>query len=243
MSSIALISGYLALFSAFVILIVNLVLIKKYREKKRTSTLYLILSIFGWMGAILSAMIIYWIAGFNLDVAIFFQKLVYAFVFGATILTFLFASKVFFEPKKLLVYIYIAIGATMVLLMLIDDSVEITTFPDGSGYPLLTIDLLYSLLIVVYVVPTVLGICVVAIRLSRKVEGLEKLAFKIIGIGQIMLLLTFVIDTLATVFIDDLGLYSMFLYLTWIAPMIASIFYYLGWTLPMWFKKAIKATE
>jgi hypothetical protein len=120
------------------------------------------------------------------------------------------------------------------------DSVVIDTFPDGSGYPLLTITVGFSVLVVLYLVPTLIGIFVMAITVSRKVEErIYKFGFRLIAGGQLMILCTFIVDTLASLFMDQIAVYTLFLVLTWVFPLVAAILYYLGWIMPEWFKSKI----
>lgn len=238
-SQIALIAGYLALLSGIIILIIAIRLFILYKEKKSIPGLFLCLSVFAWMGAAFSVMEIYFFAGDNLGVSIIFQKLVYLFVFVATMLTFMFGSKIFFTIKKPFLVIYLIIGITSIIVILITDSVDVNNFPDGSGYPLLSLSVDYGLIMVLYILPTTLSIAIVALRLSKKVEDIAyKQGFKIIAYGQIMLILTFLVDTLASLFIEDIGVYSLFLYLTWVFPIFAAICYDTGWRIPQKVKRS-----
>lgn len=236
-SSIATTAGIFTLVSGVVIFYICIKFVMNYRRKKNTSTRYLTVSVAAWLGATWSAMLIYFFAGSNLTLAIISQKLVYLFVFLGTILTFLFGSTIFFKLKKIWIIIYVILGILAVTVMVFSDSVEQAVFPDGSGYPLLTIAFEYSLLIVFYVVPTTIGLMIVALRLSRRVTGHEQVGLRIIALGQLMILVTFVVDTIATLVIDDVILYSIFLYSTWVFPMLGAIFYDIGWMLPEWLKK------
>lgn len=232
-SQIALIAGFLALLAGIIILIIGIRLFILYKEKRSIPGLFLCLSVFSWVGAAFSVMEIYFFAGENLDISIIFQKLVYLFVFLATMLTFLFGSKIFFTMKKPFMIGYLIIGITAIIVILVTDSVDVNSFPDGSGHPLLSLSVDYGFLMVLYILPTTLSIAIVALRLSKKVEDIAyKQGFKIIAYGQLMLILTFVVDTLASLFLDKIGLYSLFLYLTWIFPIFAAICYDTGWRIP-----------
>lgn len=238
-SSIALTAGIMSLTMGCIGTLIIFFCIAKYLERKQSSTLILSLSMVGWVSVMFFVTPIYLLAGTYLTLAIWFQKMVYVMTFVATILTFLFARQIFFDKmKKAFLYVYLIIGSIVIIVVLILDSVDVTVFPDGTGYPLLTIKFEYSILVVLYIFPTMLGIFIKALITSRKIEEtLYRIGFRIIALGQIMLLTTFIFDTLATVFIDNITLYALFLYLTWIPPILALICYYVGWIMPDWFRK------
>ncbi|MCP4763695.1 MAG: hypothetical protein GY870_18130 [archaeon] len=63
---------------------------------------------------------------------------------------------------------------------------------------------------------------------------MQKVRFKVIASGQLMILCSFIVDTLATVFLDEPALYAFFLYMTWVFVLIGAILYDTGWRLPTW---------
>lgn len=237
-SNIATTAGILSLIVGVFMFLIAIQLMRRYFERKKQSTLYLSLSIIGWLGAIWSVTLIYFTSGSNLEYAIFNQKVVYVSVFFGTILTYLFASEIFFQPTKQMKIAYISVGVIMAILIFAIDSVSVGEFPDGTGYPLLNIKLPFIILLIVYIIPTTIGIFWLAWKTSRKVEERQyQIGFKVIAIAEIFLVLTFVSDTLQGIFIDNITLYATFLYLTWVFPLLAGICYYIGYIMPGWFMK------
>lgn len=241
LSSVAITAGIMSIICGIFMLLISSLIFKRLLERKQRSTLYLGLSTTSFAIASFAVVICYFFAETNLNWAIFAQKLVYVCVLAGCMMTFLFAHQIFFEKtKKIWIYMYILIGIIATIVLFATDSVVIETFPDGSGYPLLTIAVGFSVLVVLYLVPTIIGIFVMAIAVSRKVEEkIYKIGFRLIAGGQLMILCTFIVDTLASLFMDMITVYTIFLVLTWVFPLIAAIFYYLGWIMPVWFKTKI----
>jgi hypothetical protein len=240
-SNIAIVAGILSSFATLVALIILLLLSRKYLQRKTKNTLYLTLSVFSWILAFVFATNIYFLSEINLEWVIWCQKLVYIGVFLGIMFSFQFSQGIFINLKKNFITLYWIVGSIIILLTLILDSVEISTFLDGSDYPLLTISLLFSILVVVFIIPTVFSIIYFALQLAKKTQVREyKVGFRIIVAGQFMIFATFIADTLASVFAAQITLYAILLYLTWIFPIIAVVCYYLGWIMPSWFVKWLK---
>lgn len=244
-SLIAITAGILSLVTGAVMVVVSLLFVKRYAERKKRTLLLLALSTLSWMGASWSATVIYLLAGDMLELAMFFQQLVYAFVFAASMFTFLFAREIFFEkaPKAFIVG-YLAVGCVIIISKFLLDSVEVTGFPDDPSYPLLTISLAYSLIVIVFLLPVILGIMIVSMRAARKtMDRVSRIGLQLISAGQLFVLLTFIADALASAFIDEAVLYAMFLYLTWIFPLGGTACYYLGWVMPAPFKAFLERRD
>jgi hypothetical protein len=235
-SPIAQNAGYLSSVTGIFIICVGFLVLKIYMERKKKATFYLFLSMIAWGIASFSASVIYFQAGINLELGVFAQKLTYALVFLGIMMTLLFATEVFIKIQKKWLNLYISVGFLIIIVMFFVDSVIIGEFPDETSWPLLNIDLPFILLTVVYLIPTILTILFIAFKTSRRVQEREhKIGLRIIGLGQMMIILTFISDVLQGIMIDDLNLYAMFLYFTWIFPLIAIFCYYLGWIMPKWF--------
>lgn len=155
--------------------------------------------------------------------------------------TYQFSQGIFLFNKKFINIIYWSIGLIIIILTLALDSVEFSVFPDGSNYPLLTIKLAFSILVVVYILPTIFSIIFKALQAANTTtEKGYKFGFRVISVGQIMIIFTFIADTIATIVINNVQLYAAMLYLTWIFPLIGVVCYYIGWILPKWVKKIMK---
>lgn len=238
LSIIATIAGYMSLISAFFMFLLIIPIIKRYLDRKKINTLYLVFSIFSWLIATVSAGIIYFFADTHLNLSIWAQKIVYSGVFLGCMFLFQFSQGIFLFNQKKIIHLYWVIGTIIILLTLLLNSVEIGQFPDDSNHPLLTIKLLYSILVVIFLIPTIISIFVKALQTASKVDDMAyKFGFRVIAIGQIMVILTFLIDTIASLVVNNPNLYSWMLYLTWIFPLLACIFYYLGWIMPRWLKE------
>lgn len=232
-SNIALAAGMISGCMGILTLIVGIRLYHLYLKKKRIEGLYLCLSVFSYLFTILSATIVYLGAGISISLAVVFQKGIYVGVFLSMMFTFLLGSKIFFTPKKILAQIYFIVGIIAVLIIVIFDSSEISVFPDGSGYPLLILKIEYGILLVGYIIPTVLGISIIGLKVSKKTEDpVFKKSFLYISYGILTVLLTFVFDQISSSFKTHLFVYSLFLYLTWVPPVFGVILYDRGYTLP-----------
>lgn len=240
-SPIALTAGILSIASAAFIFLICLLILTRYIKRKKINTLYLAISIFFWGLSCIFASNIYLLAESNLTWVIWCQKFVYVCVFLGTMFTYQFAQGIFLQNKKIIMLIYWAIGLIVIILTLALDSVEFGVFPDGSDYPLLTIKLAFSILVVVYILPTIISLIVKALQSANRIEDKGyKFGFRVISVGQFMIILTFIVDTIASIVINNVQLYSAMLYLTWIFPLIGVGCYYIGWILPNWVKKIMK---
>ncbi|MBN2154010.1 MAG: hypothetical protein JW839_21310 [Candidatus Lokiarchaeota archaeon] len=244
-STIASIAGIVSLITGVLILAVCAMFLLRYAKRKAKSVLYLSLSTVSWLGATWSATVIYLLAGLNLDLAMAFQKFVYAFVFAGTTFTLYFAYEIFYEKaRKLFLNAYTIASISIVAVMLALDSVDVGGFPDDTSYPLLTIAIEYSLIVVVFIIPVVLGILVIALRMrARSSDKVSRAGLGLIAGGQISILLTFVVDTIASLLVEDEALYPAFLYATWLFPLAGVVMYYLGWIMPEWLKTMISRTK
>jgi hypothetical protein len=243
-SSIAMTAGFMSLAVGLFIALIAVAMFIKYVERKKNSTMYLAISILIWFIAAWSVCIIYFFSGNNLPLAIICQKVVYIMTFFGTMFTFLFATEIFFKIKRIWKILYLLAGLIMILFIIFMDSVAVTEFPDHTGYPLLNIKLPFVILLVIYIVPTTIGIFYLALRTSRKIEERQyRIGFRVIALGEFMIFLTFISDTLQGIFIENIILYALFLYLTWVFPLAGCVFYYLGYIMPGWFMKWFKETE
>ncbi|NMC08490.1 MAG: hypothetical protein GYA24_24995 [Candidatus Lokiarchaeota archaeon] len=242
-STIATGAGISSLCTGALILAIIVLFIYRYVKKRARSIFYLALSTCSWLGATWSATAIYLLAGWNLPLAIVCQKLVYAFVFAGIVFTLYFAFEIFYENvKRVFLHVYTTVAIIIISTVFLLDTVDIQAFPDDLAYPLLTIAFEYSIIVVIFIIPVVLGILVVVLKmLTRTTDKVSRAGLKFIAGGQFSILLTFVVDTLATVFSTDAVLYPVFLYATWAFPGIGAFLYYLGWIMPDWLKKRIEA--
>ncbi len=241
LTSIGIFAGIISIIAGFLIMLVDLKVWGKYKEKKQKPTLYLFFAIMGWVIASWDATVVYISAGFALEVAQVFQKIMYAGVFIGTIFMARFAAEIFFHIKKKWMWIYIGIGIGLVAILAIFPLSEVV---DLGGYPVLLLNLDFSLVLVAYLFPTFLGIFIMARRASRKIEDpIYQVGYIFIALGNLIPIATFIIDTIATIVIDDAVLYPLFLALTWVFPLFGAIMYYLGWILPDGLRKRIEARQ
>ncbi|MHA1732580.1 MAG: hypothetical protein ACTSU5_11605 [Promethearchaeota archaeon] len=232
-------AGVMSLGASTMILFIAYRLFQRYREKKNRATLFLIASTLAFAVTCLSGTATYFIAPFNLPLAIVTNAIIYTFTFLATMLMFMFASEVFFQADKKWIVAYLVAGFTIIALILFTDSVATEMIGD---YPVLVLKDLYTVLLVAYLIPTNLGIFWVARRASGKVEDpLYAAGYRAISWGDLMPLLAFVADASASFSMTVEWLYTAFLLLTWVFPIIAVFFLYAGYILPDWFKKRVSA--
>ncbi len=243
-SPIALTAGILSIASAAFILIIFFLILARFIKRKKINTLYLAISILFWGLGCIFASNIYLLAESNFAWVIWCQKLVYVCVFLGIMFTYQFSQGIFLHSKKIIIIIYWIVGLVIIILTLALNSVDIGVFPDGSNYPLLTIKLAFSILVVVFLLPTIISLIVKALQTANKInERGYKFGFRVISVGQFMIIFTFIVDAIATLVIDNIQVYSTMLYLTWIFPLIGVVCYYIGWILPNWVKKIMKIKD
>jgi len=232
-SSIALTAGIISILVGCLMSFASYNIFKLYRKKKKIEGLFLALSVISYTLVTFSAAAVYLLSGASLIVGDIFQKLIYTFVFLGTIFTFLFASRIFFKPKNWQFWLYLTIGFFALSIIIFSNSSNILTFPDSSEYPLFILKTEYAIILVGFLFPTSIGVFISARKLSKRVEGdIYKKAFNYISYGIILIPITFIIDAIASIFINNEILYAFFLYLTWAPPPIASYFYFRGYLLP-----------
>jgi len=234
----------MSLIAGILIFIIAIEILLKWKTKRQNATLFLFFSILAYAGGCLSAMGIYSLAGTALDIAIFLQKMTYTFVLAAGIMMFLFGVQIFFHfKKKLYPILYVLLGIIFIISVLILDSVEWKYNLPGYGndYPLLSIKLEYSIFLVIYLVPVLVGIAFLAIRASKKLEDrVYAIGYRFIALGNLLILTTFIIDAISTASQGEFIAYAITLNFTWIVPIIAAFCSYIGWTLPDWFRTIIE---
>ncbi len=241
LTSIGIFAAIISFIAGLLIFIVNIRVWGKYKEKHQKPTLYLYLAIWGWITASWGATVVYISAGFVPSVAELFQKVLYAGVFFSTIFMFRFAAEVFFHIKKMWMWIYITLGIVIVALLV---SISKSTIEYLDGYPILLLEEIFSGILVAYLFPTFFGIFIMARRAGRKIDDpIYQVGYTFIGLGQLVAVATFIIDSVATIVIKDPILYPIFLALTWVFPIFGAILYYLGWILPDGLRKRIEARQ
>jgi hypothetical protein len=233
----------MSLIGGILILIIATRILAKWKEKRQKATLFLFVSILAWVGGCWSAMGIYSLAEINTNAAILLQKSVYSFVFAGGMFMFLFGCEIFFHFKSKLVRpLYFILGCAFIVLVLTLDSVDVQYFPaEYVNYPLLSIKIEFSIILVLYLVPILVGISVLAIRASKKLEDrVYAIGYRFIAYGNLSILAIFVVDALSTEAQGFYIAYAVLLNFTWILPIIAAFCSYLGWTLPDWFRGLVK---
>ncbi len=217
----------------------------RYREKKQPATLFLFLALCNWVVTCWSATVVYFSGGYNIDLAMIFQRLIYTGNIVGAICLFLFASEIFFQVKKLWKQIYIIVGLVLTaLIILIPDSSIQQELEVGSGYYVILIKEGFGIAMLVYLFPAFLGIFIMARRASRKIDNpLYKAGYVYIAYGQIFGLLTMGVDATGTFVMDNLIAYTICLNLTWIFLMFAMWYYYIGWILPPGFRRRVEMQE
>lgn len=233
-------AGIMSLIASAAIGFLGSKMLQKWKAKKNKATLYLLLSTIAYLVTCLSGTITYFTAPYNIEVARLTNKIIYSAIFLATMLMFMFATEIFFEPAKHWVFIYLLLGFVIIAVINIMDSV---TEQYIGEYPVLILKDLFVLLLVGYLVPTNVGLFLVARRASTRIEDpLYQAGYRAIALGELNPILAFVADAAASLTMEYQFLYTVFLLLTWVFPMIAIYFLYAGYILPDWFKKRVSQT-
>ncbi len=239
-SNIASNVGILALVVGSIIMYVSIMLMRRNKKTPQKSTVYLTFATISWSIGVLVVSFIYLYAGTYLDLAKIFQVVMYGSIFSGIIFTYMFARNIFFKEHTKFYVVYVILGIIAIVILGITDSSYVDKFPDsvGGNFPAIILKTEYSIILVVYMIPTLIGIVVGAFRTAKRInEKIYARGFQVIGLGQIFTLLTFVCDTIATVLITDAVGYAVFLYAQWICTLFATICLYVGWTMPGWFKR------
>ena len=240
-SEIAIHVGIYSFLVGVAVLFCGLLVLHRYLERKQKATLYLMFSLFSWVGSAWSASFIYITARDNVTLATYVQVFMYACVFSATIFTYMFARKVIFKAKTTFYIYYTIAGIIAILILAFAPSSEAVNFPDSTDHPAIVLKFEYSLILMVYLIPTIFKITYEAFKVSKRMEEMVyKVGFRMIGTGQLIILVLFVFDTIAGFNFDNPEVYALSLYMQWTCGLLASVFYYLGWILPNWFKKLFK---
>ncbi|MHA1732578.1 MAG: hypothetical protein ACTSU5_11595 [Promethearchaeota archaeon] len=228
-------------------LLITLKILARYMGKdkgsRNSATLFLVGGLFFWVAVCFLALTTYAVGTVDAGVAKRTNQVMYSCIILATMLTYLFAARVFFEPKNSWTAVYLAVGLAYILVFQVINPVTVEAIGTG-GFVVVVLEDLYGILLVAYLVPTLVGIFLVAKRTARKMEDpVYKAGYKYIGWGQIAILLVLVMDTLASVFLDQQALYVSFLVLTWVWPIVSAYLQYLGWILPDWLRKRIEMSR
>ncbi len=233
----SLLGGFLMYFA------VNRVIWARYKEKQQKATFYLYCAIWGLIITTWSASVVYFTAGFAPFVAFFFQKCIYGFIFIATICMFFFAREIFFTVKKQWVWVYAAIGIACIAVLASLNLSDIM-YVEPEHYPVYILKTEFGFVLVAYIVPTLLGIFLAARRASKRIDDvLYQVGYSYIAWGQILFLFTMVVDTIASVVIDQQVTYGVTLVMEWILLLFGVWFYYMGWILPESLRKRIEARQ
>jgi len=169
------------------------------------------------------------------------QIMVYVCIVLATMFTYLFASLVFFEGKTHWNILYILLGIVVIIILVLSGSIYRERFPDDPEYYALVLNTEFGLILVLYLIPTMIGITIIAFKSANKMtETHFRVGFRIIGFGNIFILCAMTCDTFSSIVGTDPLIFSFFVCALWIFAILATVFYFLGWTMPEWFKKIVR---
>ncbi len=238
MSDIAIVAGTLSFIAGVFTFILSLSLIRRYIQRKQKPTIYLTFANLSWSMVCFTASYIYFFAGTRLAQAQIIQIVMYGAVLSATIFTFLFARKIFFKAVTRWYIPYVIVGILALIILALPGSNYVDYFPDDITYPAIILNVEYGLVLLIYLIPTMIGITYRAFKTAKKMEEpVFQAGFRTIGYGNIFVLGSFSCDTIASIVITDSLLYGLFLDLQWIFAIVATVLLFLGWTMPGWFKK------
>ncbi len=232
--------GILSFAVGVIALYVAVLLLKRYKKTPQTATLYVAIANLSWSFVFLFASLIYLLAGMDLALGQILQVMMYDSIFATVIFIYMFARKAFSTGKSRFDLFYIILGLMLAVIVAITASSYVEPFPDsvGGNYPAIILRTEHGLILFAYVVPTIVGIVILAFRVaSRLGDKLFARGFQVIGLGLICSLVTMVCDTIATLVISDAVGYALALYAQWIFNLLATLFLYVGWTMPGWFQR------
>ncbi len=243
-SNIAMSVGYLAIGLGVIVTYLSVLLMIRYKKKPEKATAYITFANLSWAIACFTASVIYLFGGNNLVIGTVFQVIMYGSIFTATIFTYMFARKNFFKEKTKFYIVYILLGIVAIVILGVFKTSDEIRFPDSvdGNYWAIILKTEYSLILVAYLIPTIIGITVTVFKSAARVaDNLYARGLQVIGYGQIFILGSFIADTIATLAITDITGYAISLFVQWICALIASICLYVGWTMPGWFKAMYSA--
>jgi len=211
----------------------------KYKEKKRQPTLYLTLSFVFYSLGIASSGVGKWLEFFvNVSPKIYFVggTILIAYCLTAIAMVFLmvFVDLVFLEVGPwFIASVSIINGITLgMMFMKINFSIE------GAYDAALNVVIYHALVTLAFV----LLLAILSFREARQnKEKLPKIGFTFIGLYGVLVSMVFVLFAVDIVIGVALGdAYTPFYYFAWISAGIGSLFGYVGYIMPDWFKKLIK---
>ncbi len=206
--------------------------------------MFLCVGMCGWVITCWSATTVYFSAGFDIGLALVFQRLIYTGNILGAMFLFLFASEIFFQVKKMWKTIYILGGVALIVALFEVEFSSVYLIEPAQNYNVLLLSEVFGGLMLIYLLPAFLGIFFTARRASKKMENpLYKAGYNYIANGQIFGLLTMAADIIGTIVIDDVITYTICLNLTWIFLIFTAWFYYIGWILPPGFRRRIEMQE
>lgn len=242
-STIAYTAGILSFTAGCIIFFIFVMIFIKYRLNKQRATLFLAISVLTWTLTSWFASGVYFLAYDYENIAHILQNFMYSSVFLGSMGIFFFAANVFFKSKKSWNLIYVLIGIIFILIISLTNSSDPIPFPDTTEldpHYAFILKTEYSILLVIYLLPTFFGTCFISFRTGIRADGTNKVRFYMLGIGLVSVVGVFVCDTIAGLFLEDPMFYAIFLYAQWIFAIISAFTMYLGWIMPGWFKKLVK---
>ncbi|TFF96187.1 MAG: hypothetical protein EU547_06715 [Promethearchaeota archaeon] len=242
--------------TSILVLIIALLIFKKWRERKTKATLFLSIALFSISIAALFAFsglfgwLISWVLnGFSETYSpLYYQfslPLGYLFVIPYDLFLALFTIWIFLDKKYKKIIPFLIAGIIIGALLFLPTNYwgvdpEATTDPTSTRIIIMGLFLLYNVVVYIF-------LAFYAFRESRKTEDkVYRTGFRVIALGQIANIIVFVfflLDSILILFNPGSPGYSIFIDLAWITAIIASFLFYLGFILPNWFRKIIKSED
>ena len=233
-------------------LILGLLLLKKYLERKTLPTLYLSLAFFAvafGTGVAFFNLVLWWMKTTESIIPYVTSPEIYITSFTLTfpaiviynIMTFLFANELFLVKKKWPIIPIVIIGVLIVIMVYLP-----TNYWGVTPIPYIDSDSTRSYTSLLFLLYNSITFLILAYYAFKDVKNVEQKDFKIglqlIGLGSILSLnffLMFLLDAIVILFNPFDPGYTIFISIGWISTTISFIIYYLGVILPEWFKKLI----
>jgi len=241
------------LITSVIVFILALIVFFKWKKRKTKPTLYLSIALFsiglaafiGFTG-LFNWFILWILSGYSPVLSpIYYQlslPLGYLFVIPYDIFLILFTIHIFLNQNEKKVIPFIIIGIFVGILLLLPTNYWGVNPISGIDPP--STRTLVMLIFLAYNVVIYIILSFYAFKESKKTNNpLHKKGFQAIGLGQIFNILVFVFflgDSVLILLDPASPGFSIFIDLSWIAALLAAFLFYIGFTLPEWFRNLIE---
>ena len=238
---------------AIVVVIIGVVILLRWIDRRTRPTLYLSLSLFAISSAVFIAFFglfswfITWISSgmgsvLSPDFYSLSLPLGFSMVVAYNVFLFLFTIHIFSDKNEKKVIPFIIVGILLIVFLFLPNNYYGINNIPGVDVP--SVRAISNGLFLAYNTVICVILAYYAFKEARQTENkVTQRGFEAIGTGQILnivIFLMFLFDAIIIFLYPESPGYSIFIYIAWSSALIASFLFYLGYILPDWFKKLIE---